>query len=926
MSNQYNKTVFISYAKDDLKIATRLREILAQFIGDSVWLRDFDLNDGELFVKAIDVPMTEAKWFVIILSSPALKCKWLRIELNVSTTKALEDDDFRLVLIKVDNCKTPEHLEAFFKNRTTIDLAKSEDIDHEFLQLAELIEKTESTQSNEKVYVDRGAAADNFSLISRRNRVVFVLGLAGIGKTSFCLNSVAERLRKKPLIIKLTRGHSADLLARQVIQKSYSKQPTDGQKTSDDELIQYAIDALHKRAEKFYVFLDNAEVGLDPSNRLLPFLESFVYRFTQSEIGTHLVIATTRKPDYGPGIAQDADILQLNGLEDIYVRECIDLWLQGDRRHDYVLNSPDFEDLVKLISGHPLAAKMIASYLKIKPVDQLLSIRHRRNIQLKLAEYILRSADHVALDDLHRLILQILAAVGEPMLLEDMLSVKELRRHPIDAIQKARWELLDWFLIEQNGELMSLHNFLEAYFSEQLNQDDVRLGKIASDFGEYAYHKSMSINADLKNLLNQNPDDEGIAYLSNSIFRYALPANRLLRSIGKDELVEDLPIQIKGTIREMVFYYYQTKHDYRKAFRYAEEWLRLNSNDLEIILYQIRCYRNFRDDASLKAAERLIRRVEKMEYSGRLDARLFREKALIAQFRGDYERAKEFFRKGIEVYTPYPYPENYIGLAQLLLRELDELPLYGFDEIYFNTAEEALELLEEAKSRTTLFDRFYLGIYVEALIYAGRVDTALPLLKEALNEKPEDERLNYRMAEILRKYERLDEAEEFAKKALRYGASKAALSLANILHGQALILLKNSDFANANKKLENALDTMAHFRPEYGHDREVADTITSKIYRALNDWKNAAELVGKYPNTKNRYTIYEQSLINLEEAKKLEGDGFYGEALSKVRSIAARLLALKSERDLSPPLAEVLSEATQREARLELALGENKNA
>jgi hypothetical protein len=92
------------------------------------------------------------------------------------------------------------------------------------------------------------------------------------------------------------------------------------------------------------------------------------------------------------------------------------------------MNSPDFYDLVQLTSGHPLAAKMIASYLKIKPVDQLLSIKHRRNIQLKLAEYILRSTDHVALDDLHRLILQILAAVGEPMLLEDMLSVKELRR------------------------------------------------------------------------------------------------------------------------------------------------------------------------------------------------------------------------------------------------------------------------------------------------------------------------------------------------------------------------------------------------------------------------------------------------------------------------------------------------------------------
>jgi tetratricopeptide (TPR) repeat protein len=416
--------------------------------------------------------------------------------------------------------------------------------------------------------------------------------------------------------------------------------------------------------------------------------------------------------------------------------------------------------------------------------------------------------------------------------MHDMLTVKELAAHPLDHIQEARCDLADWYLIEQSGDLMYLPRFFEAYFREQLSQQEGRFNHPARDYAMYALDRATALNQQLAAMsLDNSTNREKHVGISGEIFRYAIPCGRLLRAIGENALADRLPIQVKGTLREMVFHFYQIERNYPQALAYADRWLALNPHDLEILLYRIRCYRNIGGQSHLATAEKLLRWLEGRAVTKSFSARLCREKALIAERRGSMELAKTYFRQGIDNYTVRGYPDNHVGLAQLLLREIDESSL-GVQRNQ-ELAREALQCLEIGRDLSATFDRVHLGIYIEALVQVGYDDTALPLLEVALQDRPDDSRLNYRMAEILRKRDHFKEAERYARKAVRAGANRARLTLANIYCGWALKFESDGQLTLAEGRRREALEAVNQFTPEYGHDQEVADGLASKVLRAL---------------------------------------------------------------------------------------------
>jgi tetratricopeptide (TPR) repeat protein len=904
MPTRPSKTVVISSAPGDSAAAMQLRSILSEYLADEVWLRDFDLTAGALVADAIDTPIADAKWFLLLLSTNSLATSWLRIEANLATLRAIEDEDFKLVVLKLDKTNPPLHLAMALKFAEVIDLSEMSDWEGEFIRLADHIESTTSTRSREIVYVDRGADADRFALAARRNQIIVILGWPGIGKSAFANHTVSAYLSKRPITVPLSRGHSLDLLCRQVLRGAHALQPTGtapADSVSDAQLLATAMDALKIRSDTHFLFLDNAEQGLDASNDFFSYLRQFLDAFVNAKIGTHLIIATTRNPEIPVPVAGETDIFKLGAIEDLYIKECLDLWLQGTRNHDHVMAQPELDEVIQSIGGHPLAARMVASYLKVKTLRQLLAPTETKRFQLKLADYMLRThdQDQLVLTHLHQLILMTLAAVGQPLTLEDILAVSELRQHPLQDVQEARIQLADMFLIEHDGELMYLHRFVETYYRDRLSEQSGRFTTISKEVGEYAFKRAVDLNAKLTSALKTDPGEA--ARLSGEVFRYAIPAGRLLRAVGANEMAESLPIQVRGTLRELVFYFYQDQRDYKEALKYAERWLTLNPTDLEVQLYRIRCYRNNGDRESLTKAEKLLQHLERLDYRGRYAERLYREKALIAQSRGNLQGAKEFFLEGINNHRAHAAPDNHIGLAQLLLREIDDLPFYAPERR--QAAVEALKFLEVAREESATFDRFHLGTYVEALIHAGREDKAMPLLIEALTEKPNDGRLNYRMAEILRNREEYDHAERYAKTALRHGAEKARLTLANILHARAVRLMAGG--GEGTGVLEEALHVVSEFRPEYGHDQEVVDAITAKIYRALGRVNDAKARLEKYDDNDNPYTVYERGKCDQIDAEAAAAEAHYGKALSVLQQAMERITSYQQKRGLSPPLQEL---------------------
>lgn len=910
------KSVFISYVPADKDVAMDLKQLIEEYIGDTVWVRDIDLETGELVIEALDTAISEAKWFVTILSTKAAESGWFKTEANIATMRSIEALDFQIITIRIDKGTYGRHLNHMIDRASLkISLGDTSSRQDELLKVVDHIDQTESTVSDGVVYVDRGSDTDRFALLERRNKIIFVLGLAGIGKTSFVINSVARSIRRRPIHIQATKGHSGDLFARQLIQKTHLPQPLNANSATEQELMQIAVESIKQRSDRQFVFVDNGELALDAANRLQPFLEDFLVRHIASDVAVPVIIATTRLPDLPAGLASYSDMLRINGLETVYIREAIDLWLVDLPDKKIKEASSDLDKLAKLASGHPLAARMIASYLRVnKTPQQLLLGNHRRMFELKLAEHILSNLNYTLLGDLHQLILQVLAVIQAPVTIDDLLSFETFKNIDIEVFHEAFWHLSDWLLIEQTGDLVSLHGFISTYFEDQISDDEF-LKDVAKDVGAVCYSKALDTQERLKLEQAYAPESDATVQLSNSLFRYALLAGRLLRRAGREDLAEKLPIQIKGTLREMVFYFYQTKgaQNYHRALEYAERWLEINPADLEVMLYQARCYRNFRNPDSLEKAKEITNLIERRDFKSDFAARLYREKAMIADMSGNVTEAKNYYRKGIKISQRRSYPENHAGLARLLLREIQE----GFDSTEISRkAEEAVALLEEARKDNATFDRYHFGTYVEALLFAGKDELAESLVEYSLKERPDDERLNYAMAEILRKRGAFELAEDYARKAVRGRAQKAPLTLANIYYAQGLEANDSGDQLMAREKFEAALASLDKLRPLYGYDEEVGATVRAKILRAMGDNQGAIDAVAKYVSGSNPYTLYEQAKGLLWYTSCSEAKNDYGHALAYTREALQLLQNFRKHHRLPDELTTLLTEVIEREDRL----------
>ncbi|HEX2229000.1 MAG TPA: TRAFs-binding domain-containing protein [Candidatus Binatia bacterium] len=115
-NDQYD--VFISYRSTDSKWATALLNRL-EGVGFKVYIDQRNLLPGEPLANALQAALARSKAAVVLLSKGWLESSWCQEEANVLLHRTVEDPSFRVIPVRIDDCKLP----PIWNSRTWLDFS-----------------------------------------------------------------------------------------------------------------------------------------------------------------------------------------------------------------------------------------------------------------------------------------------------------------------------------------------------------------------------------------------------------------------------------------------------------------------------------------------------------------------------------------------------------------------------------------------------------------------------------------------------------------------------------------------------------------------------------------------------------------------------------------------------------------------------------
>jgi tetratricopeptide (TPR) repeat protein len=877
------KTVFISHSSADIDIALSIGTALEKAFGkDTIWVDYFDLSGSDELVPVIANAIGKAKWFILIASENSMKSNWVKHEAKLALYNSIEKKDYRLLTIKIDDCQFPEELEIELKSRKYID-AKT-NLDNAIEEIINLLSTQVSTRSNlQNVFVDRGSEMDTLESMINNFKLVYVVGWHGIGKTSTVEEYANSKLGATYLKIELTAGHDIYLLCRQIISRTGNEQPaSDATNISLLNTTMNALESFFKKTNGF-IFFDDAEKAMDDAGEFRPYLVDFIDYYLKCEsFKNSLVITTLHQPDIKIDQANKTQIALIKPLPDHFIDQCIKRWYFAIKKEE-MPDSSDFNKMVKIVGGHPLAARLLSSFLAFNPPEILNRKGFVTSFRHNTSEYIMRSYLEY-LSNLEITLLQIISVVGSGINVHDITSLSIIKPNirkdcdPLEAVKNSLSRLSQRLLIIQEGEKLILHPIINQFFLDIAKKSN-NFEVIAAEVGNLFFIKTNIIIEKLEKF-KDNPNrfcNKSYKSLNYQLLNYLAPAHRLLLISGQSDKANRLPYSIKGHIREMVFIYYQQFKNYNEVILFCDQWLRIEPSDLDVMIYKARSLRKLgRTDEAIKILEKLSG-----VHASRVQAIIAREYGNIARDERDYESAIYHFKQASSIIyssgNPI-YPLAYIDLAGTLV---DRATLRGTkDPLRESDFIEATNLLEKVKPLISNFDTICLPLYIDTLMNTGREIEAQEILTDSLEFNPDDPRLNIRMADILRKSPaHIDDAYQFAERAYQGGQSAGLTIMASIKIDK--------------KEYDEALNIIKLFTPNNGQEQIIANTIHAKAYTGLQKFSEAKDILVKLDEQNDPYVCF-AVLNNLyEEIRHLYYSSKLKDAINRLSEYEQHLLAGK---------------------------------
>lgn len=842
------KKIFISHGTTDSQLALTLAEGIEKAFGQkSVWVDFYDLNGGDDLAGVIREAIQEANWFILLASSTSMNSRWVQYEARLATFLSIEQQNYRILTIKLDDCDFPRDLDLELRRRFYIDARNLPPADLVTKTTEALRKGSQLPAQQAEVFVNRGSEMNAIELAVERDKIVHLVGIRGIGKSAL-VKTLVRRLGRTLIQIDLRSGHDLGLLSRQILEAAGSPQPP--KECDHSELANLAISqAKNAVANQATIFLNHAENVMDDEGNFRPFLQSFLSMCAKANFAFPVLVAAHHRTELKPSDSLYSTPVKIDRLADDFMVLAIQKWHQYMRPDNEPPSHASLQDIVGQLSGYPLAAKLIAGYLIYESPHSLKRPSFISRFKLQVAEYIVGSLVE-KLSQAERAILQALAVIGAEVDSSTLWQVQQIRDAcaSADNLQDSLGRLAGMMLVEQTADALRLHPFIASYFVDQAHQKKQYMA-LAKSLSSVTWAESKRLLQAIEAIpsTSRNPANREYVTLGSRLLRIAVPAHRLLLLTGERARASKIPFQLTGHVREMVFEMYQGTRDYHACLDFADQWLELEPSDHEVRLYKARALRK------LKSYGTADKELSKLERAGGplLKSKALRERGLIADAQGDLTQAIRFLREGqLRRHDGRPlYSQISIDLAARLIASADKRPAKDLDaqENY----EEAARLLEEARAFVPRFEQLYLSLYVDALYSSGKLskDRAIAMLKEGLKINPDDGGLYFRLADILSdEQEGAEAALEYAEEAIGLGHQKAVLTAAKIL-------INLGRAAEARKKL-------AMFEPQTEREKVIQDVLTA---RSLRENPEAARNVLKnYRSGTNPFVDY--GLIEIEIA------------------------------------------------------------
>lgn len=801
---------FLSHSSSDKELVEAIAEKLGQ---EQVFFDKWDLDCGDILPSKLaeGIMDPDSQWFLLIASENSMASKWVRWELNIAIVRQIQNDNYRIVVVKIDDCILHPELTPYLYV----------DIQNNPQKVIDDVHKLISTNGQgiippaknwRRPIVDRYeilGAVDKLTSIEGY-KVIILWGMYGIGKTTLAEHISDNVFKKKLSTFALTEGH--DLLRLVLEMCVRAKTPIPSSDATDNEIVTHGITAFEELIRCDYIIhFDDAELISDEKRQFRPFFNKLLSVFANSGDIPPIIITSSHSPRLATELQSIAQPIRVQGLADEYIISILETWITYSDPEKPLPDKDQLSRVAKELFGYPLAAKLAAYDIVKYSIEQTISdLSYFERIRIDIAKQLLGRLTR-KLEPLQDEILEVLTVANTGLSQRDIAVIlskdPEIIRVSIDGMFNDQ-------LISLERNRLQIIPIIKDYFWKRIYQKQI----LKSISYKIAIHCQSEISA--------------YDYCSEDFVHYCSIACRLFLLSDNRELANEFMGYFKGELREAANKLYHAR-EYQLSLSYIDAWLLISPSDLKAKWLKARCLTRLE---RLSEAETVLKELESSHYPSYLVSHAW---GLFYKHKNDLGNALKYFKRGLD--------DNPTYIA--LLRDYgDTLESIGdIDGAYDNL--KAAYLLAKR-------DRFVAPKYAAILVRKGGVDEAIEIMTELSDTYPDEAYFYHRLSTL---YSFKGDFPNAYSNAII--AEKLDPKLPEIITHLAALELKRDNLPQVNSLLENL--------PEHLNmrQRRVRDTIFAEMLLKEGKLSDARMKLKNYEYTEDTYCAEILARIDLIEAQ-----------------------------------------------------------